>query len=260
MAETIDNVFDNAVIEQDTTKEEEKKAAKKQKEKVVRDTFAQKLSEDPTYEEKRGKLSNAVSVVAVLGSYKGGGNIKESEESTKENRVLESTSATVGYAIKYDGEAPITYATEKFTKDPATGEYVGQVVKATAQPGEVINLTRKYATMFTSIDEIGFTLANGIFHASSKKITATTSLDDELASYYFRFSDNSKSVNDDSIKVLIEDGEGNIKPEYEATFGYLYNPKKKKVRGGKTKSGAKYSAQEMCAAYIQRQLKENGVL
>jgi hypothetical protein len=260
MAETIDNVFENATIEADSSKEDARKAAKKEKNKEIRDSFAKTLAEDPTLPERSGKLSNAVSVVAILGSYKGSGNIKVAEGSTKENRVLEATSATVGYAIKYEGDAPLTYLTEKFTQDPTTGEYVGQVVKATAQPGEVINLSRKYATMFTSIPEIGFTLANGIFHASSKKITASTSLDDELLSYYFRFSDNSKSVNDDDVKVLIEDGEGNIKPEYVDTFGYLNNPKKKKVRGSKEKTSAKFTAQEMCAAYIQRALKDNGVL
>jgi hypothetical protein len=260
MAETIDSVFDNATVIAEDSKEAEKKAAAKERNQEMKSAFLDRVQNDPTYQERNKIWSNYVSVVNTLGSYKGSGNIKLGEGSTKEHRVLEPTSATVGYVLSYTGDTPIQYRTEEYTFNPETQKYEGTTVTKTAEPNSKIILNRKNAALFCSINEISFTVANGIFHPSSKKLGTNATWDDTLNSFHFRFSDSQKSVNDDDVKIIIEDADGNIKDEYVSTFGYLLNPKDKKVRGTTKKDGTKYTAQDICAAYIQKVLHDQGVL
>ena len=112
--------------------------------------------------------------------------------------------------------------------------------------------------MLCSRPEISFTLANGKIVSSSKK--NAKSLKEELAAYYFAFNKaedgTTPQVNDDEVKLSVDDADGKVKPEYVESFGYLNNPKE--GRAARTK-GAKYTTQDLAANYIHKLLEEQGI-
>ena len=231
-------------------------AARKEKVAAMKTSLKETVQTSPDFASKLRRLSNSIKVVNTLG-YGKGGNIVVDKKASGDARVLKPTSAICGYKLENIGTEVIEYTTEVFSQDE-TGKFVGQVVKKQWAPGETINLTRQYTTMLCSMPEISFTLANGKIVSSSKK--NAKSLKEELAAYYFAFNKSedgtTPQVNDDEVKLSVDDADGKVKPEYVETFGYLNNPKE--GRAARTK-GAKYTTQDLAANYIHKLLEEQGI-
>lgn len=231
-------------------------AARKEKVAAMKASLKETVQTSPDFASKLRRLSNSIKVVNTLG-YGKGGNIVVDKKASGDARVLKPTSAICGYKLENIGTEAIEYTTEVFTQDE-TGKFVGQVVTKQWNPGETINLTRQYTTMLCSRPEISFTLANGKIVSSSKK--NAKSLKEELAAYYFAFNKaedgTTPQVNDDEVKLSVDDADGKVKPEYVESFGYLNNPKE--GRAARTK-GAKYTTQDLAANYIHKLLEEQGI-
>lgn len=231
-------------------------AVRKEKVAAMKASLKETVQTSPDFASKLRRLSNSIKVVNTLG-YGKGGNIVVDKKASGDARVLKPTSAICGYKLENIGTEVIEYTTEVFSQDE-TGKFVGQVVKKQWAPGETINLTRQYTTMLCSMPEISFTLANGKIVSSSKK--NAKSLKEELAAYYFAFNKSedgtTPQVNDDEVKLSVDDADGKVKPEYVETFGYLNNPKE--GRAARTK-GAKYTTQDLAANYIHKLLEEQGI-
>jgi hypothetical protein len=228
-------------------------AEKKQKVQAMKAALKDTVSNTPDFAEKLRRLSNSLKVVNTLGAGKNG-NIVVDKNSKAEGRQLKPTSQIVGYKVQNIGTEAIEYVTEVFTKDE-TGKFVGNVVTKTLQPGETISLTRQYMTMLCAKPEISFTLSNGKIVSSSKK--NAKSLKEELAAYYFSFNkaeDGTQiQVNDDEVKLSVDDENGVVKAEYVETFGYLNNPKEGRTARVK---GQKFTTQDLAANYINKMLQE----
>ena len=231
-------------------------AARKEKVAAMKASLKETVQTSPDFASKLRRLSNSIKVVNTLG-YGKGGNIVVDKKASGDARVLKPTSAICGYKLENIGTEAIEYTTEVFSQDE-TGKFVGQVVTKQWNPGETISLTRQYTTMLCSIPEISFTLANGKIVSSSKK--NAKSLKEELAAYYFAFNKaedgTTPQVNDDEVKLSVDDADGKVKPEYVESFGYLNNPKE--GRAARTK-GAKYTTQDLAANYIHKLLEEQGI-
>lgn len=257
MEGTLDNVFGQGA-EISGASEVAANAEKKEKIQKMKASLKETLSTDSSFTAKLHTLSQSIKVVNTLGYGKGGNIVVDKKASSDGNRVLKATSAICGYRLQNIGDTPIEYTTEEFKQDE-TGKFVGTIVTKTWAPGTTIDLTRQYTTMLCSIPEISFTLANGKIVASSRKTNKkSASIKDELASYYFSFDKNGEDgpqVNDDEVKLSVDDANGKVKKEFVTTFGYLNNPKEGRVRGAK---GPKFSTQDMAANYIQKLLKEQG--
>ena len=230
--------------------------------------FQKTVAENPEIMAALGAKSNTIAVVNTLASetipnlvQSKSQPMKFSEKAGKEVRNLVPVSGLCGYRIKNLGEEPITYRTCEYAKDE-NGIYVGTEVEKTAAPGEMFDLNRKYFTIFVSQPQYSFTLANGKV-IISKDIDKCMTLDEKLEKPHFQFSTGEDGVtvgvHDDEVKVPVEDASGNVLPEFEKTFGYLYNPTTK--TGGRS-SSAKHtvSAQELAANYFQSLLQNaNGM-
>lgn len=253
----MDSVFQNAEVTTnvDATAANDT-AEKKQKVQAMKASLKETIQTEPDFAQKLRRLSNSIMVVNTLGYGKSGNIIVDKSKSSGDNRVLKPTSSICGYKIKNIGEEAIEYTTKEWTQDE-TGKYVGNVVKKTLAPGATADLTRQYMTMFCSQPEISFTLANGKIISSSKK--NAKSLDEELAAYYFSFNKGEDGttiqVNDDEVKLSVDDENGVVKPEYVATFGYLNNPTKKES----TNKGAKFTTQDLAANFIYKMLEQSGM-
>jgi len=232
-------------------------SAKKEKVAAMRAALKDTVQTDPSFSQNLRRLSKSVRVVNTLGYGKGGNIVVDKAKSTDEKRELKQTSAICGYVIENIGNEAIEYQTEEFKKDE-TGKFVGTVVKKTLAPGAKAQLTRQYMTMFCAVPEISFTLENGKIVSSSKKNAKT--LKEELSAYYFSFNKdengNALQVNDDEVKLSVDDADGKVKPEYELTFGYLNNPKE--GRAARVK-GQKFTTQDLAANYINNLIKEQGI-
>ena len=95
------------------------------------------------------------------------------------------------------------------------------------KPGEYVDLTRKYMTIFCARPEISFILSNGKIVRGYKGKSAET-VDEELERYYFRFTRDKngvlKKINDSNVKIEIADkidGDWVVKDEFVKTFGFL---------------------------------------
>ena len=250
----MDSVFENVATV--TPEAAVETAAKKEKVQAMRAALKETVQTNPDFANKLHKLSNSIKVVHTLG-YGKGGNIVVDKSTGSDKRDLKPTSAICGYLIENIGSDAIEYTTEVFAPDE-TGKFVGTVVKKTIAPGEQVQLTRQYMTMFCAQPEISFTLANGKIVSSSKK--SAKNLKEELSAYYFSFnkdeSGNSLQVNDDEVKLSVDDADGKVKPEYVETFGYLNNPKEGRAARAK---GTKFTTQDLAANYINKMLQEQGV-
>lgn len=228
-------------------------AAKKEKMASMKAALKDTIQSSPDFAQKLRTLSNSIEVVNTLGAGKGG-NIVVDKSAKADGRQLKPTSQIVGYKVKNVGTEAIEYTTEVFAQD-ATGKYVGSVVTKTLAPGEVICLSRQYMTMFCAKPEISFTLKNGKIISSSKKNAKT--LKEELAAYYFSFNKGENgeglNVNDDEVKLSVDDENGVVKPEYVETFGYLNNPKEGRAARAK---GTKFTTQDLAANFINKMLQE----
>jgi hypothetical protein len=246
-----------AVGEGKNDKTSDANARRKQKMREMNELFKDSLMKDPTFSQKLRTLSESVAVVNTLG-FGDSGNIIKDEASTQENRKLSTTSAIVGYRIRNIGQEPIPYVTEEYAmKDNV---WVGQLVNKVMQPGETVDLNRKYMTMFCARPEISFQLSNGKVMRGSAKVK-TGDVDGELEAHYFTFNDRTLKVNSDEVKINVGRKDNKtkkwvVKKDFEAAFGYLNN---EKVKGeGRTSSGERYTVQDMAANYIARLLEESG--
>lgn len=252
----MDGVFgateNTAPVEATAVENQEKKA----KVQAMKAALKETVQTTPDFAQKLRRLSGSIKVVNTLGAGKGG-NIVVDKSAGGEGRPLKPTSQIVGYKIQNIGTEAIEYTTEEYTKDE-NGKWVGNVVTKTLAPNEIVDLTRQYMTMFCAQPEISFTLANGKIVNSSKK--NAKSLKEELSAYYFSFNKdengNSLQVNDDEVKLAVDDENGVVKPEYEKTFGYINNPKE--GRAARVK-GQKFTTQDLAANYINKMLQEKGI-
>lgn len=258
----MDAIFnDGATVEAPVAQEAAtaEKAVRKAKLEKMKNSLIETVHTTPDFASKLRRLSNSIRVVNTLGYGKSGNIVVDKAKSKDGNRVLKQTSVICGYKLENIGTEPIEYTTEEFAQDE-TGKYVGTTVTKTWNPGETIDLTRKFTTMLCCIPEISFTLANGKIVASSKK-NSKGGLAEELASYYFSFNkaeDGSQiQVNDDEVKLSVDDAEGHVKPEYVKTFGYLNNPKEGKKK--RTSSDTTFTTQDLAANYIHSLLENKGM-
>lgn len=263
MDNTIDSVLQNGEINAVAVEsvKDDKNAALKKEMKAV---FASSLEETPDLAQKIRRLSSSIRVNHTLGYGLGGNLVVDKEKSTADNRVLSRTSKIYGYEVENIGSEAIEYKTEVWTKDE-NGKYVGEVVKRTFAPGQVIFLTRQYMTMLCAIPEISFTLANGKIIRKKPKAgnNKQVTLVDELKSYYFSFDKDETTgiapqVNDDEVKLAI-DVDGVVKDEYVETFGYLNNPKEAKAASTRAKT-ASYTAQDIAANFINQLIKKDDTM
>lgn len=251
----MDQVFNTdqntAPVEASAVESQEKKAKLQAMKAALKET----VQTTPDFAKKLRRLSSSIRVVNTLGAGKGGNIVVD--KSAGEGRPLKPTSQIVGYKIQNVGTESIEYTTEEYTKDE-TGKWVGNVVQRTLAPNETIDLTRQYMTMFCAQPEISFTLANGKIVNSSKK--NAKSMKEELAAYYFSFNKdengNSLQVNDDEVKLAVDDENGVVKPEYEKVFGYINNPKEGRAARAK---GTKFTTQDLAANYINKMLQERTI-
>lgn len=246
--------------------EEEVVATKKssvdnEKKEVLRAALKEVINEDPDYMSKVNRLSGSIKVLNTLGAGKAGNIVLDkSQPAEPGKRNLKPTSAICGYRLQNIGEETISYITEVWSKDE-TGKWVGQEVEKQMAPGDVIDLTRPYMTRFCSQPEIAFILANGKIVGGVRKKTG--GVKEELGAYYFAFAKDENgvapAVNDDEVKLSVDDENGVVKGEFEETFGYLNNPKTSKTRGRGKGTDDKFTTQHFTAAYVQRMLEESGM-
>lgn len=240
----------------------EKKAEKSAVNQALKQDFIQKLQQDTTLTERLNTLSDSIEVVNTLGCGTGGGLIRKEESKNSDKRELEATPKIVGYSVKNVGETPITYQTEVWSLDEATGKYVASAVEKVMNPGDVIYLTRRFMTTLCARPEISFVLKNGSMISGSSKKNKTT--EEKLSSFYFKFAaDTGLAVNSDAVKVSIDeegaDGKRVVKPEFVETFGYINNPEDKSGKRGK-KPAKKISTQALLANYAMSLIEGKDIL
>jgi hypothetical protein len=243
--ESLQNTFQNVETQTDAKKEEKKAFIN-----GLKADLQTKLASDPDYVNRLQSLSNSLKVEHTLGAGVGGNIVVDK---TAPDRKLKSTSQIVGYEVANIGTEPISYQTEVWTAG-ADGIYEAQQTEKVLNPGEHAFLTRKYMTILCSRPEISFTLANGKIISKVSKGKSTEEL---LSSFYYSFNDETP-VNDDRVKLSVDEdvnGQRVVKAEYVDTFGYLNNPKVKKV-GGAKEPKAKVSVQDMMANYINTLLSQ----
>lgn len=240
-----------------------KKEEKKRVTKALQADFLSKVEDNPTFKEVLRTESASLEVVHTLGYGKGGGLIRKGEGpyNKDEKRELEQTPKIVGYEVKNVGDKPITYRTEVWSLDEATGKYVASEAELSIAPGETVNLTRKYMSMLCARPEFSFTLRNGIMINGSSKKCKTA--DEKLAAFHFKFNpEEKKNVNSDSVKLSIdeEDESGNrvIKANYVSVFGFLNNPEEKKERG--KQNSTKFTTQDLLANYAMELINGEDIL
>lgn len=261
----MESIFSETTQEAEVTQatpvktERDKELERKKKVEEMKKSFKDTLQQQPEFKNILHTLSDSIMVVNTLGYGKNGNIVvdKKASATDEKGRVLKPTSLICGYKLKNVGTEPIQYKTEVFEKD-TEGKYVGTVVERTWAPGTEIVLSRVYTTMLCARPEISFTLANGKIVSSSKRTGGN--IKDELAAYYFSFTKGedgaTTTVNDDEVKLSVDDGNGVVKPEFVETFGYLNNPKE--TRAGRGKS-TKYSTQDVAANYINKLLEQQGM-
>lgn len=262
----MEGLFTSAAAEDPVVveKAEGKKKENSEMKSILKAAMQETLASDPDFMKKVRSASSTLEVVNTLG---GGdrGNLVYSGTDETGKRIVTPTSTIVGYRVRNIGEEAIPYRTEEYTKDPTTGEWVGQEVEKVMAPGEIVNLPRMYMTLLCSRPEFSFTLANGKLVGHTKRKGGN--IKEILSAYYFIFNRQEGAaplqVNDDEVKLSVTttDAAGNtvVKPEFEASFGYLNNPKKAEKRGT-TKSGQKVTLQDVNANYVRKLLAQNGIM
>lgn len=247
----MDNLFDNLPNDQVASVEPkvEAKEAEMSNKTLLKKAMAKTLREVPNYHEIRNTKSDFFEVTATLG-FGDRGNIVV-DKTSKERKVV-PTSKIEGYIVKNVSEEPVTYRTEVFAENEE-GIFVGTVVEKTVNPGEEIQLSRRYMTELFCKEEYNFTLKNGQIVKGPNKANAPK--EEYLEAHYFKFSkDLDLSVNDDEVKKNIGEKHGDewkVKAAYVETFGYLNNPKEARSKAKREK----YTTAELQANLV-RQLLE----
>lgn len=237
--------------------------AKKKKIEDMKAAFKTDVLADPEVAGRVRKFSAMLEVSNSLGFGDSGNIIVDRTKSTKDKRELATTSAIVGYRVHNIGDMSVKYLTESYSQDE-TGKWVATKVEKQLNPGEYADLSRQYMTMFCSIPEISFQLANGkIIKGSGAK--GDKGIKAELESYYFAFSKDEtgtkKQINDDEVKLNVgekgPDGKWVVKQEFVETFGWLNNPSEK-AKAGRKPSGEKWSAQDIAANWVRKMIENEG--
>lgn len=285
MGNGLENVFGNmgeveapAPIEEVSAQDQEKS----QKNKIMKEAWSALMHEQGTeYNAKLRTLSNSLKVTHTLSFGKDGGLVvdkeatkayyegvkarlikeKASEErmeaelkEAEKKRKLAPVPAIVGYTVQNVGTEPIPYTIEVYEKNEQ-GIYEARVVNKTMAPNEEVAFTKKALTRFAAIPEISFTFNNAKLKSSNK---VHSSLDEELEAHSVNFTDDTK-VNDDEVKIPIDtNGDGVVKTEFLATFGYLMNPapETKKGKRAKVGTGQRYTTQDLNANYVMQLLSK----
>jgi hypothetical protein len=211
---------------------------------ALKKQYAAFLAKEPGIKEKRNSASKSIEIVQVLGYGADNGNIivdKELKAQTGD-RKLKGVSKIVGYAVKNVGATPINVVTEKYAQD-ANGVYVGTPAVESLNPGETINLARKYFALNGVRPEFGSVFGNGTLVLRTKNDITSADLNKVLESASFRYNaELNMQVNDESVKIQIgvkdEEGKWSVQPDYTDTFGFLMN---KATRATSGKGGAKAS-------------------
>lgn len=234
-------------------------AAKKAKVEAMKQSLKETISSDPTFMERIHSLSQAIEVVNSLGFGDNGNIIVDKTKSSKDNRVLTTTSVIVGYRVRNIGDAPVPYTTEVWAQN-AEGVYEPQKVEKVMAPGAYADLTRQYMTMFCAQPEISFQLANGKVIRGAGNKASRGDIKAELEAYYFSFDkDAGLQINSDEVKLNVgekgADGKWVVRPEFVETFGYLNNAPVKAGRARK-EGGQKFNASDLAANYVMQMLKD----
>lgn len=251
--ETLDTPVTPAAPAADTS------AAKKAKLEAMKQSLKETIHSDPTFLDRMHSLSQSLEVVNSLGFGENGNIIVDKTKSSKDNRVLTTTSVIVGYRVHNCGTTPVTYTTEAWAQD-AEGKYVAQKVEKVLAPGGYADLTRQYMTMLCAQPEISFQLANGKVIRGAGNKAARGDIKAELEAYYFAFDkDANMQINSDEVKLNVgekgADGKWVVKAEFVETFGYLNNAPVKAGRARK-EGGPKFNASDLAANYVMQLMKD----
>lgn len=253
------------------------------KEKAVVDAivseYADKVNKGVIDRSNVNAWSDSIRVMNSLGFSDEGGLVRLSPKAKKDKetgkepgRKIGSVGAIVGYRFRNISDETgenitIPYVTEEFTKDPETGKYVGTVVNKELQPGEEVELTKKYSTILATVPEISCKFANA---RMVKVIFDGRTLDEILNTAYIKLigegavpvhSPEFKEQIGEQVSTQEIDGKEvsvwKVLPQFEATFGFLNDAPEgatKKTGSNKPKLGdVRYEAisnqvQEMLAA------------
>lgn len=239
---TMENLL-SSIDAVDETQVDTRKAARKEQNQVLVDCMKSRMHKDPEFLTKVKTMSHALEVVHTLTfSDKGGLVLNKEASAANATRTLKAVPAIVGYEVKNIGDTPIAYKSAVCTKG-ADGIFTETPCDCVLNPGETAYLPRQYMTMLTAAPEFSFELANGKIVKGSGGTKVGNSTRANLEAYYFSFNKESGlSVNDDSVVIpvgdQVEEGKWVVKPEFEAVFGFLNNPKKSASKGTRTRKSA----------------------
>lgn len=252
-----------------------KEIAKKQQVEDMKNVFKAAALEDPTLLQNAGSYSKFVEVLNSLGFSDTGGIIYGGEKpkvdadgNKTKTRDLPPTSGIVGYRVRNNGKETLAYETEDWAFDKTTGQWVGNRVEKQLAPGGVVDLPRRWMTVFSMQVPISMEYANG---AVKVRIPSTPTTDEALIKVYessfFQFgNDSGLKVHDDAVKINIsqkmKDGKTGVekwivKPEFEKTFGFLNNEKSTERKGRKATPQA--STQTVTATYLRKLTEGSGL-
>lgn len=263
----MDNLFNASAPEAvETAAPETAKPAKNERVNEMKELLRATVAKDHSYLDRVRSLSMSVEVVNSLGYGDGGNIVIDKEKSTKDNRALTTTSKIIGYRIRNIGTTPIKYQTEDWAQGE-DGLWVATRTEKVLGAGETADITRQFMTMFASIPEISFQLANGKIVRGSGNGKKHDDIKAELEAYYFSFNrSEDKQINDDEVKLNVAEKDATgawvVKPEFATVFGYLNNPKTSGKPGKKaagTKDGLKLNSSDMAANYVRNLIEANAM-
>lgn len=243
MENTMDKLIASVNPAEDAS-DEARKAAKREQNKeqnqALIDCMKDRISKNPDFLATVKTMSGNLEVVHTMTFSDKGGLVLNKEASLAANsRTLKAVPAIVGYEIKNVGTTPIAYKTATCTKG-ADGMFVEEPCDAVLQPGDTAFVTRQYMTMLAAAPEFSFELANGKIVKGSGGTKTGKTVRSKLEAYYFSFDkETGLSVNDDAVVIPVgeqlEDGKWVVKPQFEAVFGFLNNPKKAGPKGTRSR-------------------------
>ena len=251
-------------VDESERKKKEAKEARDARINKMKDSFSAFIRENPDVRERIRMYSDSIEVVNTLG-WGTSGNIILDHERTKatNTRKVLQVPVIVGYRLRSNWKEPISYQTEEWTQNEA-GLWVAERVTKVWEPGTEIDLTRLFMSVLCSIPEISFTFANGKMKQGSAKTTSDPRSKLEALHFVFKSVDGQPkmNVNSDEVKLNVgyedENGTWHVKPEFEATFGYLNNPSAHKTRT-RSSGGDSYTMQDLLAHYVQDMLQQNEI-
>lgn len=251
----------------------ETKKEGKAKTSAMMNNFAQKIQANPELKKALFAYSKSIRVVNSCGYADKEGIIEIKKGDNKlpkgqTGREVGRTSKIVGYIIENIGNEPITFTNGVWSKN-AEGVYVEEQIEDVINPGEKKPISRKYLTIMAVRPEFSLTLENGRVVGSSSTAKAK-SAEALIESYHFKFNDSTNTVHDDRVKIAIADKKEvmvdgvakdvwTVKPEFEATFGNLNNPKASVRKTRAAVSGGIDFKAAAAADYVKSLLESSGI-